>query len=379
MIRVIQFASLINRYDFIDNIIQYIDPKRFTMGVAVGPSPCNIEEPVFPAGTARWVVPWNARRQIVAASRRLARILREWRADIIHTHHYDEALIGWLATRLYRRTRLVVGHHYSDTIYRTTTGLKRRAFIAAEQVVNRAATRIIVPSEDVVQILTRWQGVEESKVDRIPYGFVPEKYQDAGRAAPSELRRELGLEGRFVVGHFGRLHKVKGQESLIRAVGMLRSRFPGACLVIVGEGPERGNLERLIASLGLGDMVRLLGWRRDAMSLMNAVDIVVQPSLEEGFGQVMAEAFWMAKPLIMTLVGGATDAIRQGETLLIVPKDDPVALADAIGRLAADPSLRDRLATAGREYVSDHLSIDANITRYQHSYIKAMEQEGSDS
>ena len=88
----------------------------------------------------RWVLNGTSKKEIPRAACRLASLLRRWRADVLHTHHYDQAVIGWLATRIYRKTRLVIGRHYSDSIYRSTTGLKRKTLLALEQMVNRAAT-----------------------------------------------------------------------------------------------------------------------------------------------------------------------------------------------------------------------------------------------
>ncbi len=372
MIRVLQLAACINRFDFIDNIVQYADPRRFAMGVAVGSEDCQIAEPVFRSETPRWVIPWRSRREIVTAACRLAGILCDWQADILHTHHYDESLIGWLATRLHRRTRLVVGRHYSDAIYRSATGLKRIALLGVERVMNRAATRIIVPSSSIVEILTCRQGADLANVDLIPYGFVAHKYAAPGPGARQEVRRELSLADRFVIGTFGRLHEEKGQRHLIEAMAMLRPRAPEVSLLIVGEGSERRNLERLIQDLGLADVVRLLGWRRDAMAVMAAVDAVVQPTLHEAFSQVMVEALWMARPLVMTDVSGARDVIKHGENGLIVPTGDPGALAEAIARLASDAALPESMGKAGREYVANNLSIEAIIPRYERAYLRAM-------
>ena len=372
MIRVLQFAGCINRHDFIDSIIQHADRRRFAMGVAIGTQASRIQEPVFPEGTPLWVVPWRPRRDLITAARRLARILRDWRADVLHTHHYDEAIIGWLATRLYRRTKLVVGRHYSDEIDLLTTGLKRTALVMLERAVNRAATRIIVPSSLILDMLTFRQGVSRSKADQVPYGFVADKYAATGPTTRSDLRSKLGLEGQFVIGSFGRLIGIKGHRFLVEAMALLRSRVPAATLLIVGEGPERGNLEREINERGLGDVVRLLGWRSDAMAVMTAVDAVAHPTLHEAFCQVMVESLWMRKPLVITDVSGVRDVIRHGENGLIVPTSDPGALAHAIERLAGDPVLRESISMAGREYVSRNLSIETVIPRYERSYMRAM-------
>jgi glycosyltransferase involved in cell wall biosynthesis len=368
MMRVLQFADIINRFDFIDNIVQRADPGRFEIGICLRTQKANIEAPIYREGTPRWILNGTSRREIPRAACQLASLLRCWKADILHTHHYDQALIGWLATRIYPRTRLVIGRHYSDSIYRSTMGVKRRALLVLEQMVNRAAARIIVPSTFIREILTRWQGIDPAKVDLVPYGFVPEKYAPPHPDEVQRLRAELGLEGRFVLGNFSRLHEEKGQRYLIQAMGDLRARLPQLSLLVVGEGPERAALEQQIRGAGLGNLVRLLGWRRDAMTLMAAVDAVVQPTLQEAFSQVMAEALWMRKPLVITDVSGATDIIRDSHNGLLVPKGDVQALTEAVERLVRDDRLRERVAGNGRAYVAQNLRLDTIISKYESCY-----------
>jgi glycosyltransferase involved in cell wall biosynthesis len=368
MIRVLQFADLVNRYDFIDNIVQRADRERFEVGICVRTSECNIEAPVLDPGTPRWVLNGVSRSGIPRAVWQLAALLRRWRADVLHTHHYDQAVIGWLATRVYPRTRLVVGRHYSDAIYRSARGWKRKGLLVLEQAVNRAAARVIVPSNFIRDLLTQRQRVAPDKIDLVPYGFVPEKYAGLRPEDVQRVRTELGLEGRLVLGNFARLHEEKGQRILIEALASLRPRLPQLTLVIVGEGPERGALEAQVRDRGLDDVVKFLGWRRDSMTLMAAVDVVVQPTLQEAFSQVMAEALWMGKPLVITDVSGAPDIIRHGHNGLIVPRGDAPALAQAVERLLTDDALRARVAREGKAFVSANLDMRTIIEQYERSY-----------
>ncbi len=376
MIRVLQFADVINRYDFIDNIVQRAAQEQFAIGVCVRTCASNIEVPVYAEDTPRWVLNGKSRREIPRAAYQLASLLRRWRADILHTHHYDQAVIGWLATRIYRKTRLIIGRHYSNSIYRSTTGWKRKTLLSLEQMVNRSAARIIVPSTYIREILTRWQGIDPAKVDLVPYGFVPEKYVPPHPDDVHRLRAELGLEGRFALGNFARLHEEKGQRFLIRAMEDLHADFPQLALLIVGEGPERAALEQQIRDAGLGDVVRLLGWRRDAMRVMAAVDAVVQPTLQEAFSQVMAEALWMGRPLVITDVSGASDIIQDFHNGLLVPKGDPWALRVAIERLVCDDGLREELATNGIHYVTQNLRLENIIRQYEKSYERCFKGNG---
>jgi glycosyltransferase involved in cell wall biosynthesis len=306
----------------------------------------------------------------------LVGILRKWRADILHTHHFDQAAIGWLATRIYPATRLVIGRHYSDALYRLPQqGISERkkwALLRIEQLTNRAASRIIVPSSYIRDILSDWQQVPLEKIDLIPYGFEPEKYEVIEEESIRKVREEFALNGRFVIATFARLNEEKGHRFLIEALRKVREEVPNVLWLIVGEGIERPAIEREIANAGLEGNVTLTGWRRDGMNIMAAVDAIVQPTLQEAFSQAMVEALWMQKPLVITDVSGAPDVIRHGENGMLVPRGDSGALTKAITHIAQDSSLRLRLGKAGRAHVQEHLAIEKIIGRYESAYLRAM-------
>src|SRR5689334_7556989 len=133
MLRVLQFADIINRSDFIDTIIQHADRQQFEIHACVRSTHTNIASPVFRAPTRCAAIAGTGRQHLPGAAWKLARLLREWEIDILHAHHYDQAVIGWLATRFYPRTRLIVGRHYSDAIYRLPGGLKQGALLRLEK------------------------------------------------------------------------------------------------------------------------------------------------------------------------------------------------------------------------------------------------------
>ena len=376
MIRVLQFADVINRHDFIDTIIQYADPQRFEVSVCVRNEDHGIAAPEFSSATRYRVIPGRSRMGIPAAAMRLAALLREWKIDVVHSHHYDQAVIAWLATVIYPRAKLVIGRHYSDSLYRLPNKLKSRAFLAVEQVVNRHAARIIAPSAMIFQLLTERQGIAAEKVDVVHYGFVPEKYSAVCDDDVANIRREFGMDPRFVVGNFSRLHEEKGHRYLIEAAAILKSELPELLVLLIGEGPERANIERQIKELNLEENVKLTGWRSDAMAIMAAVDAVVQSTLQEAFSQAMIEALWMSKPLVITDVSGSADVVRDGENGLLVPKADASALAAAIKSLADDPELRVRLGSAGHEYVVSELEIGRKIREYERVFERVVSTNG---
>jgi glycosyltransferase involved in cell wall biosynthesis len=372
MIRVLEFADVINKADFIDTIVQHADPAAFEMSVCVRTEEHNIARPEFPAGTKYRLLPGNTRRDAVQTAWRLARLLKEWKIDILHAHHFEQAMVAWIATRIYRKTKLVIGRHYSDSIYRQPSGFKRRSLLIVEQIVNRAATRLIVPSKMIFEILTERQGIDAGKIDLVLYGFDPGKYAAVSDSAVAAARREFGMDGRFVVGNFSRLHEEKGQRYLLEAAALAQENIPDLLVLIVGEGAERASLEKQIGRLGLGDSVKLLGWRKDAMAIMSAADIVVQSTLQEAFSQVMCEALWLEKPLVITEVSGAEDIIEDGANGVIVPKANAASLSSAIEKLAADEDERKRLAANGRRFIEENLTIEKMIGKFEASFRKAM-------
>ncbi len=142
----------------------------------------------------------------------------------------------------------------------------------------------------------------------------------------------------------GRLHPDKGFDTAIRAL----PRLPGAIFAIAGEGPERANLEALARREGVADRVRFLGWRTDAGALLRAADIFVCSSRVEPLGNMVIEAWSARRPLVAVAADGPAELLLDGRDGLLVPHEDPTALADAIGRLRDDPTLAARFAVNGR-------------------------------
>lgn len=171
--------------------------------------------------------------------------------------------------------------------------------------------------------------------------FVPNFAADFAGAAPADLPAPPGAVRLLAL---GRLHPNKGFDLLLRALPLL----PGAHLSLAGEGPERAALERMARELGVAHRVAFLGWRQDTGALLAACDIFVCPSRHEPLGNVVLEAWSAGRPVVAAAAQGPTELIRQGETGLLVPKEAPEPLAEAIAGLIADPGRATMLGMAGR-------------------------------
>ena len=170
---------------------------------------------------------------------------------------------------------------------------------------------------------------------------VPNFAHDLAGDAPATLPAPPGAPRLLAL---GRLHRNKGFDVLLRALALL----PGTHLSLGGEGPEREALERLAREAGVADRVAFLGWRRDIGALLAGCDLFVCPSRHEPLGNVVLEAWSAARPVVAAAAEGPVELIREGETGLLVPKEDPAALAAAMAGLLADPARAACLAAAGR-------------------------------
>jgi glycosyltransferase involved in cell wall biosynthesis len=166
--------------------------------------------------------------------------------------------------------------------------------------------------------------------------------------------------GRPVIGCAARLEAQKGIDLLVEALAAL----DGVELVLVGDGEERGALERQVADLGLDDRVRFVGWVEDAPRWMAGFDAFVLPSRNEAFPLTIAEAMLVGTPVVATDVGSVSEAVVDGETGLLVPPQDVPALTAAIRRVLGDRSLATRLADTARQRAARRYTDDAMASAY---------------
>jgi glycosyltransferase involved in cell wall biosynthesis len=167
-----------------------------------------------------------------------------------------------------------------------------------------------------------------------------------------------------IIGAIGRVEHQKGFDTLIRAV----AQVAGATVWIVGDGRERAALERLAADVGIGDRIVWTGWRDDARSFLGTFDVVAFPSRFEGFPLAVLEALLARSAVVAADVGSIAEVVRDGETGLLVPPDDPSGLARAISRLLDDRDLRERLGCNGRELVLRRFTAAHMARRFEALY-----------
>jgi glycosyltransferase involved in cell wall biosynthesis len=218
--------------------------------------------------------------------------------------------------------------------------------------------------------MVRETGIGAERIRTIRNGVDLSRF---GLIERSAARRTLGLPlDALVVGTVGRLVPVKAHRTLIEAAARLRSADGRVRVVIAGEGPLRGDLERQIVALGLHDRVELLGHRADVEVVLGSCDVFVLPSASEGLCNTILEAMASRLPVVATQVGGADEMVIPGETGWLVPPGSPSALAAAIAAALSDANRARVMGNAGRARAECLFSLDEMIARYDSLYVQAM-------
>jgi glycosyltransferase involved in cell wall biosynthesis len=164
------------------------------------------------------------------------------------------------------------------------------------------------------------------------------------------------------------LIRYKGHEFFLAAWREVLKRFPQAAASIVGEGPERAHLERLTHELGLAGSVEFLGRRRDVEALLSNADVYVQPSLQEGSSNAVLEAMAAGLPVIVTAVGGNSEAVSDGVTGVLVPPSDSAALGRAMLELLSDAPRAQALGRRARQAVHERHDMTAMVQAFEAVY-----------
>jgi glycosyltransferase involved in cell wall biosynthesis len=297
------------------------------------------------AGTA--VVPPVRHKLDLPAMAAHVRLVRRRRPAILHAHLRTpwSCQYGLLAGVVTPGVGTVATEHLPLASAVGVQRLLKRALVA------RLDAHVAVGTE-AARLVEQHIGLQAGSVRVIPNG-IPDF---EGVAVPRAT-------GGPIVGSLGRLDRQKGYDVLVRALPTL----PGVTAVLVGDGPERGALERLAHELGVSDRLRITGWRDDGRAQLASFDVFVLPSLYEGLPLAVLEAMLAGLPVVASDVGSVRDALRDGETGLLVPPGDATRLADGIRR-ALEPELGAVLGERGRREALERFTVEAMVRAYEALY-----------
>ncbi len=363
--RLLYLLNIKNATGIAQEVACHIDQKRFDLRVAFFYR-AQLGYPESPVPDQ--VTELNARgKSDLKAMYALYRLIKTWRPDIIHVHHTMTSALGSVFGRLLGVPMIIRTEHTDRG--RLNPGQRLMnvpALILADAIIcNSNATR---------RSFSWWERVIASEKRLTIYNGVDLLRIDDNLSDNTEIRGKIGVEADdFMIGNMGRLVSPKDQRSLIQAMEIVVEELPQAKLVIVGDGPLRGDLESLAQALGLQNNVIFTGAiaREKVYEILHMIDLFVMSSLWEGFCNAVVEAMAARKPVIVTNVGPLPEVV--GEVGRFVPPRSPKILAEAILELtSASPDLLKSMGEAGRRRVEENFTIERTVQGYEQLYTKLL-------
>jgi glycosyltransferase involved in cell wall biosynthesis len=312
------------------------------------------------ANAARYSVPFKAlplRRRNVRSVVAVRRFLQAWQPDVVNTHSsLDAWLVALARLRMRPCPRVVRTRHLSAAVPRN---------LASRWVYNRGADFVMTTGEAIVEDLARDGFVPRERLAAVPTGIDAAVFSPGDRQA---ARAGLGLpRDKFLFGIVATLRSWKAHAVLLDALKAANS--PDMHLVIVGDGPQQGNIETQIAALGIAPQVTMAGRQSDVVEYLRALDVFVLPSYaNEGVPQALLQAIAVGLPVISCPVGGIPEVARSLETIMLVPPKDSTALAAAMPAMMMNRPTQAQL-DHGRQCIAAEHSRDVMYQRALRHYL----------
>ncbi len=292
---------------------------------------------------------------------RLARFLRQQRADLVHLNNSITRSHPWMVAALFAGIPCITHER----------GINEK-FAGRSRALARTVKAVICISEAVRENLVS-SGLGELRLVTIHNGLDPSSMRATKSAV--QVRAELGLApDQPLIGVIGNVKAWKGQEVVVRAMGLLKAQYPDLTCVLVGDTAraERDytrRIEAIAADLGLSRRIVITGYRSNVADFVAALDIQVHASIApEPFGRVLLEAMAFSKPVVASRGGAVPEIVVDGETGLLFQPGVPEDLARCLRRLLDDPELARSMGRAGYSRLRDRFSITANVRETEDLY-----------
>lgn len=338
--------------------------------VYVGLVPDSPLKGEFPSLAKNHILELRMRNSLhLSSGLKLARIAREHAIDIIHAHLARDYPLAALASSCAGNTPYVLTRHVLFPLSSV-----HRLFL-------RRVSRVIAVSRAVAAALHKQGIFDPNRVVTIPNGIDTTRFAKTP-AHQNGLSKRDKSGARFLVGMVGHLSPIKGQEDFVRAAAIIASHRADVDFVLVGEDKSRSRknriaIESLIAQLGLGKRVQLVGWLDDVSAFLGTLDVFVSTSRSEPFGLALIEAMASGVPVVATMSEGSREIIDDGVTGRLVAIKDVVGLAKAIDELLTHESERKQLSVNARGFVQQRFSLQRMVDDTEQLYLDVLHNSNS--
>ncbi len=286
----------------------------------------------------------------------LIKIIRKEKIKLLHTFLFRANFIGRIAGRLAGVTKVISSVRVMEK--------EKTYHLYFERITSFLSDKFIVNSATLKSFVSEKMKINPERIETIYNGI---DFLNLPKVENRIKRQELGYrENDVLIGTAGRLHKQKGLIYFLQAVKILTQSLDYPIVqslrfLIIGDGPERKNLQSEISNLQLENRVQLLGWRTDAQEIISILNIFALSSLWEGTPNVVLEALAYARPVVATEVGGVPEIIENGVQGLLVEPANVQTLAEAIIRLLKNREEAKEMGEKGREKVEKYFTIDKMV------------------
>lgn len=320
-------------------------------------------------------LPVNFRsKNILQVAYQIYKHLRTQSIDIVNSQGGRADFCSRIAARILKpKVRIV------STIAMPVEGYDVGALIKGiycffDRLLERYVDQFIVVSEVLRKKLIITHKIPSEKIIKIYNGVELNEYQlsDSDESI-TKIRKEYNIEEDiFLIGAVGRMVWQKGFEYLIRGAKEILNNRPKIKILMVGDGPLKDKLQRLTIDLEINNQFIFAGFRKDIKKVLFSVDLVVIPSLLEGFPMVILEAMAMAKPIIATRIDGIIEQISDGLNGILVPPKDPAALTKAIMAIIDNRELAKTMGLAARAKVEQDFSVEKMVAKTERAYLSLL-------
>ena len=294
------------------------------------------------------------------------RVVRKGGFDLIHTHGYRCDFIGIVLAKLTGLPIVSTCHGF------ISNDANLRFYNKLDLFMLKHANRVMAVSEGIKQDLIL-SGVRESRISLVQNAVERNENGTFFAVRRRDKRQQLNIDGNeFVVGYVGRLSEEKGIKYLLQAhLSLAKAGLP-VKMVLIGDGPQKGELEKLVDGSGIKNSVRFAGFQPQIETWFPAMDVFVLPSLTEGTPMALLEAMNEGIPVIASAVGGVPQVLDPGRNGLLVPPGNSEQIAEAIRDLFADETLRQRLSDNGRRTIAERYNIADWVNKVETEYLQAV-------
>jgi len=287
------------------------------------------------------------------------RIVFEHDINLIQTHGYKSNTIGFFLQLLCRRPWIGFAHGYIDD------NSKNRFYNRIDRLALRRADRVVAVSNSMKALLTQ-HGVAAHKIRVVHNAVDPNDTVPKTSGKEIRLRYDLTSDQK-VIGVIDRLNPEKKQLIFLRALEKTARSFPGVKALIIGDGQDRALLEGFCREKALSDRVVFLGYQEKVADYYQVLDLLVLPSLSEGLPNTVLEAMSFGVPVLATAVGGVPEIIQNGNGMM-VPPNDPGALAEKMMELLGDGVLRQAIGLKGKTSLYPHFTPEYRVRQIVNLY-----------